>query len=143
MNKNVVEFMGLKKGLIAGTTGARVNAGQSDRIGILVLANAATEITILQHNAASAGISKALETDNNTYTKLDAAAVFTKFKPAVGAVENVYTISGAGLFYIEIESSQLDTNGGFNYLSVNADVAADSVYFLNEMRYQPAYDVSI
>jgi len=143
MNKNLPEYIGLKHGLIAGQTGSRVAAGLSDRIGVLVIASAATEVSLLQHTAASGGVSKALETDNLSYTKLDAASVFTKVRPEIGAAISEYVISGAGIFYIEVESSQFDSNNGFAFFSANADVNAQSVYFLVDMRNVPSYDTAL
>lgn len=143
MNKNLPEYIGLKHGLIAGQAGARVAAGLSDRIGVLVIASAATVVTLQQHNAASAGTSKALSTDNISYLKLDANDVFTKTKPLPGVVGNSYTISAAGILYIEVESSQLDSNNGFGFFSVNTDVNAQAVYFLSDMRNVPSYNIAL
>jgi hypothetical protein len=137
MNKNIPEYIGIKNAV-----DGRINAGLSDRIGILVIATAATTVTLSQHTAASGGSSKDLNTDNISYQKANGASVFTKTKPDAGVVDNEYAIAAAGIFYIEVESSQLDTNGGYSYVSA-AGSTTTILYMAVDARKGPAYDVAL
>ena len=134
MNKNLPEYIGIK----AGAASARINAGLSDRIGVLVIASAATTITLSQHTAATGGTSKDLETDNYSYFKADGQTKFTITRPEELALDAEFVVPGAGIFYVEVESSQLDTNGGFAYVSA-AGATSTVLLMAVDMRHVPAY----
>lgn len=142
MNKNLPEYIGVKTAVIAGQAGARIAAGLSDRIGVLVYAGVAANITLNQHTAASGGTSKVLATDNISYNKIAANDVFAKVKPEPGVTASVYAVA-VGLFYIEVESSQLDTNAGFSHFSITSDANVTAFYMLVDGRKGPFYSIAI
>ena len=137
MNKNLPEYVGMKDA----AAGARCHAGSSDRVGFLVTATAGATITLTQHNAATAGASKPLATDNLSYFKAVGATAFVVDRPVELAFDENRTIAGAGLFYIEVESSQLDTNGGFTHVSITGATGA-VIAFAIDARHGNAYNVA-
>ncbi len=135
----------------AAITGARIGLQKGDRVAIVIHMGtsiaATAEFTLRQHNAASAGTSKNLVVDNPYYHKAGVATQFTKVQP--GAATAVYDVSSlfnadGGLVVFEVLSEQLDTNGGYGWISVDVtDSAAaklgSGIYILSDMRHAPAY----
>ena len=130
-------------------TGKRFDMSTWHRCAIILFkgaGNAAEDptITVLQHNAAADGTSKALnftEVRHKTGT-LASVAQFTTVTQAVG---NTYTASALGdgqaIVVIDIKAEDLDTDGGFSYISADvADVGTNSqvgciIYCPHEPRY--------
>jgi hypothetical protein len=112
---------------------------------------AVVEFALKQHNAATAGTTKALEIAAPYYHKAGAATVFTKVEPTVAA--DTYTLSSVfadaeGVVVFEVLAEDLDVNGGFAWISL--EIAAPTAakvfavhYQLHEVKYAPAYELAI
>ena len=135
--------------------GDRVKLDKGFRLAIVVHMGGSTgavvALSLKQHNAASAGTTKALEIANPYYHKAGAATVFTKVQPEVAT--DAYTLSSvfaadAGVVVLEVEAAQLDVNAGFAWVSV--DVAAPTAakifaiqYVAHEVVNVPAYELAL
>lgn len=111
-------------------TGERIIMSKAARLAIVIhlgaTSGATVDITLQQHNAPSAGTSKALSVANPYYHKISANTSFTKVEPTVAASNYVLTgIFGgtSGIVVFEVLGQDLDVNGGFNYVSVNLAAA--------------------
>ena len=134
----------------AGLTGSRIDMSKSYKVGVVVNYGTAAldaDISLLQHDAAAAGNSKALTISNPYFVKAAAATKFTK-KELVN-ISNVVDadLNGAlGVVVIEINAEDLDVNGGFTHISAdlaNPGATARLVsmeYLMHFMRSAPAYD---
>lgn len=158
MNHLLAEKQGLKLAHAVGVdlnaaaiTGERISLEKGDRVAIVFQGGASTgstvQLTLRQHNAATAGVSKDLLSDNPIYVKAAPATVFTKIEPtAKAALKDLSAQLGgaAGVAVIEVLAEELDVDGGFKFLSVDiadagtAKVAA-TLYVLSNVRYSPAY----
>ncbi|MBX3579905.1 MAG: hypothetical protein KF723_22105 [Rhizobiaceae bacterium] len=100
-------------------------------------------ITLLQHNAADGGTSKALN-----FTRVDrkqgtltSVAEFTTTNPDAGNTYTNSTLSEAAIVVIDIKAEDLDIDGGFQWISANvADVGTNAqvgcvLYCPHEPRY--------
>lgn len=146
---------------VAGAVGERISLAKSDKVAVVVSLGASatgaiTQITLRQHDAAVAGVSKDLLVANPYFKKVGAASKFTKVDPAAAAA--LYDLSAdfdtaAGLVVFEIDSADLDVNGGFSHFSINmADSSAGAgtvaklataVYILDDSYASPAYALDI
>ena len=159
-NEFLAEGKGLKQAFApvdlntAAVAGARVGLKDGDRLAIVINLGTSTaaqlRVSLEQHNAASAGTSKALEIQNPYFHKAGAATVFTKVDPSAPAstfdLDAVFAADG-GVAVFEVLAEDLDVNGGFSHVSVNiADSTAAklgaAVYVL-EPSYKPAYSVAL
>lgn len=135
----------------AALPGDRISTAGQDRVAFLVdfgtSTGAVASVSLLQHNAASAGTSKALAIANPYFKKVNGQAVATKVVPSVAA--DTYDLSAdfagaAGIVVFEVLSEDLDTNGGFSYVSlqVNASSTAKVVGVVAlgaQTKFKPAY----
>lgn len=134
MEAYLLEKMNLKSVVVpvdlatAAITGGRIGLRSGDRVTLLLLIGASSsggviDITLQQHNAASAGTSKALTIKNPYYVKAGAATRFTKVDAAAVPVSNLVLSTtfdtASGIVAIEVLGEDLDTNGGFGFVSVN------------------------
>lgn len=141
----------------AGLTGTRINLAKAERIGILVsVANAADDVVVslLQHDAETAGNSKALSLpiESVYYVKAGAATLFTKKELAAAASTITETdLNGAaGLLLIEVKAEHLDVNNNFAWVSANIAATTgllarlgDMTYLLHDLKSLPGYDQSL
>lgn len=160
-NQYLAEEKGLKTAVApvdmntAAITGARIKLEKGHRCAVAIhmgTSTAATvQVTLRQHNAATSGTSKNLVVDNSYYFKAGAATSFTKVEPSAAAalidVSTAFAADG-GILVVEVESAQLDTNGGFAWFSVDiADSGAaklvSAVYVLGEVKNAPAYELAL
>lgn len=141
----------------AAITGARISMAKvANRVAIVCAMGDSTaavvQFTLKQHTAATGGSSKVLAVDNNYYVKAGAATSFTKVS-IEGAAQSLYDVSTQfaaepGVVVFEVLPSQLDTNGGFSYLSVDvADSTAakilSTIYIVDDAKVCPAYAEAI
>jgi hypothetical protein len=155
-NEFLAEGKGLKQAFApvdlntAPVAGARIGLKDGDRLAIVINLGTSTaaelRVSLQQHNAASAGVSKDLEIQNPYFHKAGAATKFTKVDPTAPAatfdLDSVFNADG-GVVVFEVLAEDLDVNGDFSHVSVNiADSAAAklgaAVYVL-EPSYKPAY----
>lgn len=138
----------------AAVTGNRVDLKDAKRATFILSMGASTgatvEVTLKQHNAATAGTSKVLEVDNKWYKKVGAATSFTKVEPSVAA--SLFDLSAdfaaaAGIVVIEVLPEDLDVNGDFSHVSVDiADSGAAklaSCICVVESKIAPAHSVEV
>lgn len=143
------------KDLATATTGARIKMDQLERLIIVVAIAAGSAATVTpqfkQHNAASAGTSKALSHDNPYFHKIGAATVWTKVVPTAAAdnlVLGALVSTGEALLAFEILPEDLDINGGFAWASVDFPVAgvarlATILLVAKDGSNKPAYDQAL
>jgi len=110
----------------AAVTGARVSMKDCKRVAFVVQmgdsVGAAVDLTLRQHDAASAGTSKDLSVANLYYTKAGTATKFTKVAPSVAAA--AYNLAAdfaaqEGIAVLEVLAEDLDTNNGFAWVSMD------------------------
>lgn len=108
--------------------GARIPMGKCKRVAFICnfgTSTAATvNATLQQHNAASAGSSKALSVDNPYWVKHGTATSFTKTVP--GAAASAFDVStqfaaDGGVAVFEVLAQDLDVENDFNYVSLSLD----------------------
>ncbi len=157
MNSFLMEKLNLKQVSVpvdmntAAITGARISMAKGDRLAIILTMGdstaAVTTFDLDQHNAASGGTSKALSVKNPYYHKAGAATVFTKVQPTVAAdtfdVASIFS-DAEGILVLEVLGEDLDVDGGFSYVSINAldSTAAKilgAVYVVGDNKFEPAY----
>lgn len=156
MNKSLSFDHGFKigtdpKDLAVATTGDRIFMGKGERLTILLIVAAGTAATITpqlkQHDAASAGTSKALSITNPYLIKKGAETVFTKVDPGV-AYDNVVlgaTIgTGKAVVAFEVMPGDLDLANGFGYVSLDLPVAGVArlgsvLLAVTDSKIKPAY----
>lgn len=161
MNASLMEKSNLKQAFLpvdlntAAVTGNRIKLDKGDRVAVVLSMGDSTaavvQVTLRQHNAASAGTSKDLTSDNPYYTKKGAETAFTKVVPSsAAALIDVSTqfAGDEGLLVAEILAEQLDINNGFYWFSIDvADSTAAklgaAVYILRDCRHQPPYGQDI
>lgn len=138
----------------AGLSGSRVAFKDAHRVAIVLnfgtSVGATVSVALKQHNAATAGVTKALAIDNIYFKKIGAATVFTKVQPEAKA--DTYSFdadlaSAAGIVVLEVLAEDLDVNGGFNHISVDvADSAVAklaAVTYVIDPKFKPAYELAI
>lgn len=111
----------------AANTGARIDMQKFKRVTFVVIAAAGTTpsahtVDFDQHDAASAGNSKALSISSPWFHKVDAETAFTKVElsSAVDSID-IDAIVGDTKFVavFEVLQEELDVNGAFRYVSCN------------------------
>lgn len=139
----------------AAITGARIKVSSGDRIAVVIQlgdSTAATvQYTLKQHNAASAGTSKDLLSDNPYYHKKAALTSFTKVVPgSAAALKDLSSVfaDDEGVAVLEILGEELDVDGGFSWFSVDiADSGAAKLgataYVVSDVRHSPAYSTDL
>lgn len=149
--KNGYKQIALPKDINASAlVGERISLEKGHRCGMVISCDAGAEdltISLEQHDAASAGNSKALLIKNNYYIKKDAETKFTKVEvledtPLSSIVASVSGVKA--VIIIETLDSQLDINGGYNHVSLNiaagsAAKVVSGIYELHPMRFGAAY----
>lgn len=154
-NSFLAEEVGIKTGIPYDmdtvTVQPRISLAKGDRLAIVLNMGDSTaavvNFKVNQHNAASAGTTKDLETLNPYYKKAGAATSFTKVVPTVADAD--YDVaadfaSQEGVVVLEVLGEDCDNENGFNWVSVGAlDSTATKilsvVYILNGMKFKPAY----
>lgn len=136
-----------------GIVGSRVSVQNTHSLAAVITLGAgavALTVSAQQHDAATAGNSKALKIKKASFYKVDAELVMTKVGGDIENPADDFTIpvGASGIAVIEFEDTELDNNNGFSYISVNvADPAASKIaglhYVLNNMGIKPAYSVEI
>ena len=138
----------------AANGGARVSMKNAERIAFLVIiaagAAATLQMTLRQHNAASAGTSKDLAVSNPYFTKVGAETKFTKVVPGADvALYDLGTLVGTGqaLVILEVLAEDLDREG-FTHVSLDlADAGASArlgaILASVESDKMPAYSIDI
>lgn len=158
MNKNFLEMHNMKAIFPAGTdlntaaiTGARVALSKFDRVCAIISVATSTaavmSMSLMQHNAASSGTSKALSVKNPYYYRIAGTETWTRVE--VDPTADTFDLStlfnaAAGEIAFEVLGEDLDVNAGFTHFSVNiADSTAAKIgagfYFLSNPRFGPAY----
>ncbi len=161
MNNFLAEKQNVKQAIgpvdlnTAANTGARIKMSHGDRVAAIISLGTSTtatvEITLRQHDAATAGNSKDLDVDNPYYVKADTATSFTKVVPTVADALLTLTTTftdDAGTVIVEVLGEQLDDVNGYSWFSVDiADSAAAKlgsvVYVVSDCRFSPAYSTAI
>jgi hypothetical protein len=135
--------------------GARVSLANHKRVAVVVTLGDSTAavvgISFQQHNAATAGTSKALSIANKYFVKAGAAVVFTQVEPSVAASSFDLAVDFAsqeGIVVFEILAEDLDVEGDFSHISVDiADTTAAkvgaAVYILRDGSFTPNYNVAV
>lgn len=138
----------------AATTGARVSMATGTRCAVVLQLGTSTsavfDVTLRQHNAASAGTSKDLEVSNKYFKKLGASTSFTVVEPTAPTANVVLGSEhdAGGIVVFEVLAEDLDVNGGFTHFSVDlADATAaklcSAVYVIHDVEFKPAYEVAL
>lgn len=134
-NEYLAEGAVVKQGIIpqsnlGALTGARFGMEDSSRLAIVIslgaTSGAAVDVALQQHDAASAGNSKALAVSNCYYYKADADTSFTKVE--VSSDTSDYDLAAifadvGGIVIFEVLGEDLDVNNGFNHVSANLGAA--------------------
>lgn len=140
---------------LAAVAGERISLEKADRMAIMISfgdsTGAAVDVTLRQHDAATAGNSKDLAVANNYYHKADTAVKFTKVEPAAAAA--AYDLAGIfgdaeGIVVFEVLGEDLDVNGGFDHVSVEFGAAGaaklvSTVYCGHIAKKLPAYEEEV
>lgn len=154
MEAYLMEKLGAKEAVSADLTAGGVETGRmdmskGDRVTLLlsVPSHASDlDITLKQHDAASGGTSKDLQTKRSYFVKLAGANVFTrKEQSALSAniVEADFN-GAAGVVAIEVLGEDLDRDNSFSHISAVFGARAVTVvgfFIADEMRQKPAYKV--
>jgi hypothetical protein len=140
----------------AAITGARISMKECKHLAIVLSFGASTgatvEATLKQHTAASGGTTANLLVKANYYHKVGAATSFTKVEArpdaSLPALLDLTTLLAAdgGIVVIEVLDEHLDTNNGYDYVSVDlADSGAAKIFsglmIPQDCSHQPAYDL--
>jgi len=134
----------------AAVTGARINMAKGLKLAVVLSFGdsiaAVVTPSFQQHDAATGGISKALNIQANYYTKIEGETVFTKvaIRPDDSGLSDSVALASrfanaGGIAVFEFLPEMLDADGGFEYLSVNvADSTAakimSGVYLVRDLR---------
>lgn len=135
----------------AAVSGARISLAKHLRVAVVLNLGTSTaallQVTLKQHNAASAGTTKDLVVANPYFYKAGAATTFTKVEPSSAVA--LYDLSSvfaadSGLLVFEVLAEDLDVQGGFSFFSVEvADSTAaklgSGVYIARDSRFEPGY----
>lgn len=139
----------------AAFVGSRIAMKEGERLAILVNMDtslaAVVEFTLKQHNAAAAGTSKDLATTTPYFKKIGAATSFTKVElasPTSNFVLSADLAAAKGVVVFEVLASELDVNGDFNYVSIEAlDSTAAKLmgvtYVLRNCKHTPPYSIAL
>jgi len=137
----------------AAATGARISMADLERVAIVVSFDAGADtvdLTLQQHNAASAGTSKALQITNPYFTKVGAATSFTKNEVSTATETFASVASAAGILVLEVLAEDLDRTYGaeFGWVSVNVGATtAAKVVSVNYISHKPekksAYSIAL
>ena len=142
----------------ANQAGARVSLKGADKVTILIMAGvgvatADLELTLSQHDAITAGNTKALTINNTYFYKTNAQDVFTKVKNQVPETEFSSVVvpalaTAAGILAVDVNAEDLDVNNAFFAVSATLKAAgaartATMLYVVGGLAYGPAYKHSI
>lgn len=156
MDAYLMEKLGAKEAISAdltagGVESERVDMSKGDRVTLLlsVPSHASDlDITLRQHDAASGGVSKDLETKRSYFVKLAAANVFTRKEQAAlsaNIVDSDFNGS-AGIIAVEVLGEDLDRDNNFTHVSAVFGARAVTVvgfFMADQMRLKPAYKEQI
>ena len=158
------QFLAEQKGLklasapvsLTGTPvqGERVSLKEHKRVAVVLQfaasAAAVLEVTLRQHDAASAGNSKDLLVANKWHHKVGAATSFTQLEPSVAAaVYDLVAIVGnnAATVVLEVLQEDLDVNGDFDHVSVvlegDATARLSAAVYVLDSEYKPAHALEL
>lgn len=151
----LAEHHGVKNGLLGDITGnletARMGLNETYKVALIFsVASAAQafELNLLQHDAASAGTSKALAISNAYFVKASADSIFTKKE--ISGVSNIIDADlngSAGVVIVEVLAEDLDRANNFSHISaemVSAVARVSSCEMIGyAMRKRPAYEVAL
>lgn len=140
-NAYLMELVNMKNGFLpvdlntGANTGARMSMKGCKRIAFVTTmgdsTSAVATFSFQQHNAASAGTSKALSHSNPYYHKNAALTVFTKVQPASAASSFDLATQFAGdegIVVFEVLAEDLDVTNDFAWVSMDiADTTAAKV----------------
>ena len=133
-------------------TGARIDIRGARRVSWIVVGDVGTTTTthtfsLKQHDAASAGNSKALSVDNKYFHKIGAATAFTEVEPASASDSyDLHALLANNKFVLvmEVLEEQLDTANGYGWVSLDiADTGGaqlGSAIALVDVDGKPAFD---
>jgi hypothetical protein len=127
MEKRIPKVIVAQADMNTAQTGSRVSMKGRNRVAFLCIFGTSTsatdlDVTLRQHNAATAGTSKDLSVSNVYYHKINAATVFTKVEPtAAAAAYDLFAAVGdnAAMYVFEVLAEDLDTANGFAWVSVD------------------------
>lgn len=135
--------------------GARISLAKARRCSFIIVAGAGTTpsshtVSFQQHDAGTAGNSKALSHANPYWHKVSTATEFTKVVPGAAASSfDIDTIVGDTKFVavFEVLAEDLDRNNDYNYVSCDVTDSGGAqlgavVALLHEMD-KPAYDKDV
>ena len=145
---NLIKSAGVPKDINASAfAGERISMAKGYRMAIVVEFDAGSEdvaVTFQQHDAASAGNSKAFTNVNPVFEKLDAAVSFTSQSAFTAADANAVK----GIVVFEILAEELDRANDYAFIS--ADIAAGSAAKVCSVMYighkpvrEPAHKVEL
>lgn len=162
MESNLMERANIKQiiapaDLAAGAnTGARLSMKNALRVSIILSMGASTTgdtptLAFKQHDAASAGNSKALAIGQSYYVKNGAETKFTK--TAVDTKTDSFVLTSdltadGGIAVFEVLAEDLDRDNGFTHISVDmpdagANAKIGEVLAIVYSKNSPAYDLDI
>ena len=140
----------------AAVVGSRVSIKGCEKIAIVIsvgtsLTGGVVDISLKQHNASTAGTSKAIAVAHPYFKKVGADTSFTKVEVPVAADNYVLSSDfdvAAGTIVFEINAADLDVNNDFAWISVNlADGGVaklgHAIYVLGDNEFIPAYSNAI
>ena len=156
-DKNRVEPVAIPADLnAAAVTGKRIKMDVATRLAIIAQfgdsTGAVVQLNLKQHDAESAGNTKALSTKLPWFVKTGSDTEFTKKNAANASISQLDAstelAADEGTVIGEIVAEELDHENGYEWVSVDvADSTAAKImsaeYVLHEVKKQPAYDLSI
>ncbi len=126
-----MEMANLKQGFLpvdlntGANTGFRIPFSKCKRIAFVIQMGDSTAASVVptfqQHNAASAGTSKALTIGNPYYHKKGSATVFTKVVPTAAASFDISSVfaSDEGVAVFEVLAEDLDVTNDYAWVSLD------------------------
>lgn len=136
--------------------GARISMAEGFRCAIVVSfgdsVGAVVDLSLKQHDAPSAGTSKALNIKNSYYVKAGAATKFsvTDIRSDDSGLSDTLDLAAdfaaqEGIVVLEVKAEDLDRDGGFSHISLDiADTTAAKIcsvnYILRDVKKMPAYE---
>ena len=144
LEKSSIKSAGVPADITGGFTGARVSLAKGYKLAIVChfgdSVGATVTPSLIQHDAASGGVSKALNIQTNYYTKLDSELAFTKVEVRAddaglsdSALLSARFAADEGIAVFEVLPEHLDVNGDFDHVSL--DFAAAGAAKITSVQY--------
>jgi hypothetical protein len=139
----------------AALTGARIKLDKGQKLAVHCHFGDSTAAVVTasfkQHNAASAGTSKAVSLRLPYFKKVGAATAFTKVAPdsAISSLDMAADLAAEpGIVVFEVLPEELDVNNGFAWFSIDfADATAaklfSGIYIVENANKQAAYSLDV